>query len=50
MGPSGPIIDKLYDKYSKSRSKNYHCNFADELTIDYKTGWAKVFKYIKNSV
>lgn len=50
MGPSGPTIDILNDEYSRSRSKNYQCNFADELRLDYKTGCAKVFRYTKGRV
>lgn len=50
MSSARPTIDRLDSKYSNSNGKNYQCNFADELILDYKTECTKVFRYVKGEV
>lgn len=50
MSSARPTIDRLDRKYSNSNDKNYQCNFADELIVDYKKECTKVFRYVKGEV
>lgn len=47
MSSANPTIDRLDNKRSKSHNKNYQCNFADELELDYKKGCKKIFRYTR---
>lgn len=50
MSSARPTIDRLDNKYSNSNGKNYQCNFADELILDYERECSKVFRYVKGEV
>lgn len=50
MGSASPTINRLENKHNTSHSKNYRCNFADELALDCKKGCQKILRYTKDRV
>ena len=50
MSSANPTMDRLDNKRGTKHHKNYQCNFADELKLDYKKGCKKIFRYAKDSI